>query len=470
MRMTSRFYYGSLGVLLLVLFGCVFCRANPTQRWNVLFFLVDDLGWRDLSCYGSQFYETPNMDRLAREGMRFTRAYAAHPRCVPSRYAVFTGKFPARARVPGGGGLLKSDFTMAKAFQDAGYRTFFAGKWHLSNKGVFPKDSGFDRNLTGGNAGAVHTHFYPYNLPGRTERQIIRGLEEGRRGEYLTDRLTEETVKFLRQPENRPFFAVLAHYAVHTPLEAKQEYTELYKKKLRTLNFGSVPEFVWEGPGVTKMRQDHPVYAAMIQSVDESLGRLLDTLEELNIAGKTLVVLTSDHGGLSNRGTNRRELATSNYPLRAGKGWLYEGGIRIPTIVRWPGVTAAGSVTGQVITNTDFFPTLLDAARLAARPDAHLDGVSFARVLRGSSEFERGPIYFHSPLGRPTSTGDSNSSALLEGGLKLIDWHEEERTELFDLVNDPGEQDDLSARMPAKTEEMLRKLSSWRIRVKAITK
>lgn len=464
--------------ILLIVYPMISCSGTNSNRCeenrhekaktNVIFFLVDDFGWRDLSCYGSEFYETPNMDKLASEGMKFNQAYAAHPRCVPSRYAIFTGKYPARARMPGGGGLIQEDYTMGDAFKEAGYSTFFAGKWHLSNKEVYPDDEGFDVNITGGHAGAVHTHFYPYNKKGKSKKQIISGLEEGNPGEYLTDRLTVETIKFIEQNKDEPIFAVLAHYAVHTPIESKEEYTSYYKRKIKSMDYADIPEYSPEGPGVTKMRQDNATYAGMIKSVDESIGRIMNKLEVLGIAENTIIVFTSDHGGLSNRGDNNRKLATSNSPLRAGKGWLYEGGIRIPTIVKWPGVAKAGSETEAVITNTDFYPTLVEAIGQSIPPDILLDGKSFVSVLKSGDKHDRGAIFWHSPKGRPHSTGDSNSSAMRSGKYKLIDWYDEGRVELFDLSKDLGEKNDLSSVLPDVRDGMCQELFSWRKEVNAI--
>ena len=443
---------------------------KPEGPLNVIIFLVDDFGYMDLACYGSDIYETPHIDQLASEGMKFNQSYVAHPRCVPSRYALQTGRFPAREKVPGGGGLKPGVLTIGQAFKDGGYRTFFAGKWHLSNKDVFPEDAGYDINLTGGHAGAVHTHFYPYNIEGKDEKQVITGMEDGQPGDYLTDALTKKTVDFITANKDTMFFAILSHYAVHTPIEAKQEHIDYYSGKIASTDFGNLPEYIEEGSGVTKMRQDNPVYAGMIHSVDESLGSIMDALKELGIEKRTLILFTSDHGGLSNRGFNTRTLATSNYPLRAGKGWLYDGGVKIPTIVKYPGVVKPGSESESVIINTDYFPTLLEAAGLQTYPEAHVDGRSFLPVLQTGRPQAREDLYWHSPLGRPHSTGDSNSSAFMSGHYKLIEWYDEGRVELYNLREDFQEQNDLSESMPEKTREMLQQLRDWRAEVNAVIK
>ena len=335
---------------------------------NVLFFLVDDMGWMDSSVYGSTFYETPHIDRLAEQGVRFQQAYTTHPRCVPARYSLLTGKFPARAGIPGRSyNMDPSEVTIAEAMKEGGYATYFTGKWHLQKtEDQAPENQGFDINIAGGHAGAPPSYFYPYEKAkkaGHKTKGGIHGLEGGQEGEYLTDRLTDETIRFFEQHQaensDQPFFAYVSHYAVHTPLEAKPELIQKYRKKLRGMSFDG-PEFI-EKDGTTKMHQDHAVYAAMVQSMDESLGRLMDSLDQLGILDETLILMTSDHGGLSNRGVNnKRPLATSNLPFRAGKGHCYEGGIRVPLIVKWPGVTSAGTMSDRVIAGTDHYPTLLE--------------------------------------------------------------------------------------------------------------
>ena len=454
-----------MAAALWIIAACAAAGGGP--RPNIIFFLVDDLGWRDLACTGSTFYETPHIDALAAEGLRFTRAYAAHPRCVPSRYAIMTGKFPARAGVPGRSyNLEPEEQTFAEALKAAGYATFFAGKWHLSKRTEQePQNQGFDVNIAGGAAGAPGSYFFPYNASktkGHTTEAPLRGLEEGKEGEYLNDRLTDETLSFLRRHHEEspgtPFLAVLSHYAVHTPLEAKEADIKVFERKLEKMEMAG-PAFA-DKDGTTKLRQDDPVYAAMIRNTDESLGRLIKLLDELGLAEDTVVLLTSDHGGLSNRGRNsQRRLATSNLPLRAGKGHLYEGGIRVPLIVRWPGRIKPGTESHEVVNGTDHFPTLLELAGL--EPVEGLDGVSYLAACSGGGLSRKGPLFWHSPKGRPNSTGDHNSSAILRGPLKLIDFYDDGRQELYDVASDPGELKDLAAERPEASAELLAELTQW---------
>ena len=449
-----------LRVLFLFSIALSVLSAAPEKGWpaakvpsgqsqpNILLFLVDDFGARDLGCYGSSFYETPAIDHLAAEGQRYTQAYAAHPRCVPSRYGLFTGRFPARDGCPGNTyNIAPETYTLAEALKDGGYATFFAGKWHLSKKPEeLPNAQGFDINVAGGAAGAPRSYFAPYNKSKNPHHKaaLIQGLDDAKEGEYLTDRLTDETVLFLRNHaasgSDKPFFAVLAHYAVHTPLEAKDKDAQYFERKLGPQD---KEEFILRD-GSTKLEQENAVYAAMIRSTDESLARLLKTLDELKLSDNTLIILTSDHGGLSNRGaSSTRPLATSNLPLRAGKGHLYEGGIRVPFIVRWPGVVSAGASCDAIVTGTDLYATCLAAAGLEPEPNHHIDSVSIMPAIQGEA-FERGAILWHSPRPRTSSTGDTASSALRLGKHKIIKfYYPSVRYELYDLLNDPEENENL---------------------------
>ena len=459
---------------------------------NIILFFVDDLGWMDIGCHGSTFYETPNIDRLAAEGVRYTQGYAAHPRCLPSRYGVITGCFPARGGVPGGKGHLQpEDYTMADALSEGGYTTCFAGKWHLTGpfgEKNLPENKGFHVNIAAGAAGAPPTYFFPYRrkpvsqLPDGWEKGLtkdaIQGLEDGREGDYLTDVLTDKSIEFVEANKDRPFFLYLSHYGVHTPFEAPQQMVKKYEEKLKTLKFEG-PEYVEvdqrTGRGDELRHQNNPVYAAMVERVDHSLGRVVQTLKQLGIEDRTIIVFTADNGGLSNRGAqdgkiSERPLATSNLPLRTGKGWLYEGGIREPFIVKWPGVTKAGTMnTTDVVVGTDLFPTFLEMAGLAQQPQHHRDGVSIVPSLKGL-KFSRGPVFWHSPTSRPYSTGDTDSSAVRIGDYKLLEWYNADHVELYDLSKDIGEQNDLSKIMPEKTAQMLGVLHDWRREIHAHTR
>lgn len=439
---------------------------------NVLFILVDDFGPTDLSCYGSRLYETPNMDRLAKQGVRFTQAYVAYPRCVPSRFAIFTGKHPApfqrdRDSVhvePG------RDVALGKPFQDAGYATFYCGKWHLGEGESSPGRVGFSTTVAAGAPGATRSHFAPYNQSrkgGKGEKHAIEGLDDAPEDEYLADRLTMETIEFIKENRERPFLAVLAHYAVHTPIEAKKHLTKRYAEKLDSMPTAS-EIYEPESAGENLLVQNNPTYAAMIESVDNGVGRLLKTLDRLDLAKNTIVVLASDHGGLSTRG-NKRELATSNRPFRAGKGHLYEGGLRIPMIVRWPDKILSREIHSPVMT-TDLFPTFLELAGLPLQPDAHVDGVSLASLLLKDQPMPARPFFWHNPAPRPTSTGDQFSSAIRVEDWKLLSFPVEERVELYNLQVDIEEANNLADTNIAKKDELLEMLNTWKKKVGASSK
>ena len=453
--------------------GC----ARPTHdSQNFVFFLIDDLGWTDVGSYGSTFYETSNIDRLAHGGMRFTNAYAASPVCSPTRASILTGKHPARLHITdwiGGsqrGMLLPADYTpqlaleevtIAEAFAAAGYTSAFIGKWHLGEQPYFPENQGFDVNVGGHGAGQPASYFYPYRNPSEsTSRWDVPGLENGHEGQYLTDHLTDEAVGFLQAHRERRFLLYLSHYAVHTPIQSKEALTEKYEAKAAGLPPSEGPAFRSEsGRGFTKQMQDHPAYAGMVQSVDESVGRVLDQLDELGLSETTVVIFMSDNGGLSTLARSRNA-PTANRPLRAGKGWLYEGGIREPLIVRWPGVVAPGSVCQEPVTSTDFFPTMLEIAGLELRPELHQDGLSLVPLLRRQGTLGREALYWHFP--HYHGSGNRPSGAVRAGDFKLIEWFEDGSVELYDLGRDVGEAVELSAQMPKRAAELRDKLSAWR--------
>jgi len=438
-----------------------FCMSGYAEKkMNVILFVVDDLGYFDLSITGSKFYETPNIDQLAKSGMQFQNAYVSHPRCVPSRYSLQTGKYPARKQIPGGKEQMQpSEVTIGEAFKEAGYTTFFAGKWHLgSSESQWPQNQGYDINIGGCNAGAPPSYFFPYNVKragDKSNYKEIVGLEKGEEGEYITDRLTDETIEFISSHNEEAFFAVLCHYAVHTPLQAKEE---------------KINKYHITKDGTTKMRQDNAIYAAMIESMDESLGRLVNTLKDEGIYDNTIIVFTSDHGGLSNRGEkSKRQLATSNLPLRAGKGHVYEGGTKVPFFVYWPGMVQPGTFSEQVTVNTDIFPTLLDVAGIPLKQEVHLDGISMLSALEGKKPTKR-TLFWHSPVARPESTGDENCSAIRDGNYKLIDFYDQQKLELYNLKIDPNETNNLSSSKGKLTKVLHEKLNNWKSDINAIHK
>jgi arylsulfatase A-like enzyme len=453
---------------LAALLGVIALGRGPAQaadrpRPNFVFILLDDLGWRDLGCYGGTFAETPHCDRLAAQGLRFTNAYAAGPVCSPTRASILTGKYPARLHLtdwlPGRADrptqkLLRPPFqpflpldeaTLARVLQPLGYASASIGKWHLGGSCFSPELHGFDLNVGGSERGSPPSYFFPYRNPSFR----LPGLEQGREGEYLTDRLTDEAEKFITAHRDRPFFLYLAHYAVHIPLQAKKGLVAKYEAKARARP---------DDP------RNNPVYAAMVESADDSVGRLLKKLEALGIADRTVVVLFSDNGGLSVR-EGPHTPATSNAPLRAGKGYLYEGGIREPLLVRWPGVVKPGRVCDVPVCSVDFFPTFLEVAGGRVDPRQNVDGVSLVPLLRQAGSPKRDALYWHYP--HYSNQGGKPAGAVRRGNFKLIEFYEDGRLELYDLEADPGERHNLAVQMPGKAKELHRALRGWRKAVDA---
>lgn len=445
--------------------------TNPAEQPpNIVLIISDDMGRQDLSLYGSQLYETPNIDQLAQDGMRFDNAYVNHPRCVPSRKGLLSGKHSARL----GSELIKrkhhlppEEVTFAEQLKTAGYHTGYIGKWHLGKKdGGWPKHQGFDENILAGSAGAPDSYFYPWGFKSKNGKNTF-GHVDGEKGEYLTDRMSQEATSFIERNKDKPFLLVLSHYSVHTPIQAKEEHIEYYRRKLNEMGVKpggkqATHDIVKDPDGVSeyKTEQNHPVYAAMVGAVDHSVGLLTNKLKELDLEDNTIVIFTSDHGGLSSRGPNNRELATSNLPYRQGKGWLYDGGLRVPMIVKWPGITKAGSISEVQVTNTDHYATILQIGGLDLSPKHHVDGESYLEALKGKN-YQRSPMFFHSPIPRPGSTGDTSSSAIIEGKWKLIHWFEADRYELFDISNDIGEKQNVAAQNPDIVQSLTEKLTAW---------
>jgi arylsulfatase A-like enzyme len=472
---------------------------KPAKKPNVIVILADDLGWADLSCYGSTFHESPNLDRLAAEGMRFTQAYSSSPYCSPSRAGILTGRHPARVQItdyiPSNGrsgkylpGEMKmqlshEEVTLAEVLQDAGYATWHVGKWHLGKEPFLPESQGFDVNVAGNHSGAPASYFWPYghDMPQRAKAyhgSPVPGLvDRGKEGEHLCDRLTSEAIRLIEQRKaDQPFFLYLPFYDVHTPIQAKANLIEKYRAKARRMGIPEEAEFIQEGTaargtpvgqtigdrargqtiGKTRVRQNDPVYAAMVETMDDNVGRLLARLDELGIADNTLVVFTSDNGG---------HHITSNAPLRGCKGWLYEGGVREPWIVRWPGVTKPGSECKIPVMNTDIMPTVLEIAGLPARPDLHRDGRSFATLLKGGAEPVHEALFWHFP--HYGNHGSGPCSSVLRGDWKLIEWLEDDSVELFNLAEDLGEKHDFAAEHPDCVKAMRERLHAWREEVRA---
>jgi arylsulfatase A-like enzyme len=451
------------------------------DRPNIIFILIDDLGYTDLGCYGSTFYETPNIDALARQSMKFTNAYAACPVCSPTRASIMTGKYPARLHLtdwipgiqamdnPETRKLIAPEFNQQLPLEEttiaevlsAGYTTAAIGKWHLGQEPFYPEHQGFDVNVAGNDKGSPPGYFSPYQ-----RREWKLNLDPGPRGEYLTDRLTDEALRFIEQNKRRPFFLYLSHYAVHKPIQSKQALTAKYEQKAADLPDPPVARFRRDEKTITRQVQDYPPYAGMVESVDDSVGRVLEKLTQLALDHNTIVIFFSDNGGLSTqigRPTTQRAAAalvpTANLPLRAGKGWLYEGGIREPLLIRWPGLTRPGSVCSEPVTSTDFFPTILEAAGLPPMPDLHKDGLSLVPLLKDAPALDRDAIYWHYPHYHPS--GHTPAAAVRARDYKLIEFYEDNRIELYDLARDPVEQHDLSAEMPEKAAELRQMLRNW---------
>ena len=437
--------------------------APPKKQPNILFILTDDLGYHDLGFTGSKIYQTPNIDRLAGEGLSFGQAFSSYPRCVPSRYGLLTGTYPVNedngflAGIP-------AEQNFIKQFTAAGYNAYYVGKWHLGIDNCSPKGFGFTDSYAAGESGATGSRFYPFNVLKKNsgEPKPIEDVEkDGKTGDYLSDLLTGRTMQFIRDNgRDKPFLAVLAYYAVHTPLEAKPEDRERNAKEIAAFDYGDTPEYLPEGTGRRKMRQDHPDYAGMVENVDYNVGRLLDLLRELKIDDNTIVVFSSDHGGLSNDGTRKRELATTNFPLRAGKGHLYEGGIRVPLILHWNKKIKPCADPDNIILGMDVFPTLLEMA--TGKKVSGIDGRSYVPVLKGKENWRNRTVFWHEDKARPNSTGDTKCSVIRSGDYKLLQFYKEDRIELYNVKTDVSEADNLAQTDPERAKTMLKELKDWK--------
>ena len=438
-----------------------------SQKPNILIIHVDDLGFYDLSINGSQIYQTPNIDALAKQSVVFNNAYANYPRCVPSRYAMMTGNYPIQnGDVPDDGFEMTSvpdNKKFVKNIKASGYQTAYFGKWHLGSEQSL-KDFGYDFSFAAGHAGSPISFLYPFNEPngkGINDKTPIPDVDAvSKEGDYLMDVMTENVAKYIENVDkNKPFMAMFSFYAVHQPLEAKEKDIERNKVEIKNFDFGNQPEYINEGTGRTKMRQDNPTYAAMVETMDENVGKLLQLLKDLKLDDNTIIIFSSDHGGLSNDGTNQRQLATTNYPLRAGKGWLYDGGIKVPLMVKWNGKFQPKTDKESLVMLMDVFPTLLD---ITVQKDLKTNGKSFLPLLENKEQWTDRTVFWHSSKARPTNTGDTKSSAIRKGDFKLINWYKEGRTELYNIVEDPSETNNISKENPQLTEQLLKELNHWK--------
>ncbi|SCX99764.1 Arylsulfatase A [Nonlabens sp. Hel1_33_55] len=467
------FYLQVLALILLLTASCSskiqdkntseLVTSSATVKPNILILHVDDLGYHDLSINGSKIYQTPIIDQLARESVRFTNAYANYPRCVPSRYAMLTGNYPVQdGDVPDDSfsiDHLEDDKNYIKAIDDAGYQTAYFGKYHL---GESPTDLGFDTSVAAGHAGSPISYIAPFNVNKRkweSNKDPILDLDAiAKPGEYLTDVLTSQTIDYIKNRDSQqPFMAMLAFYNVHQPFEAKEEDIKRNRKEIKDFDYGNTLEYIKEGTGRTKMRQDNATYAAMVENTDENIGRILDMLKIEGLLNNTIIIFSSDHGGLSNDGTKERQLATSNYPLRAGKGHLYEGGIKVPFFVKANDLEPRDE--NSLVMLMDVFPTL---ANLTSNKQPVAAGQNMLPVWYDQENWNDRTVFWHSSKARPVNTGDTKSSAVRQGKYKLIHWYEEDRKELYNMEADPGEQNDLSGTMPDVVVTLSRKLTNWK--------
>ncbi|MBT5816280.1 MAG: sulfatase [Opitutales bacterium] len=450
---------------------------KPTLRQaqdlpNVVVVFVDDLGWKDLGCYGSSFYETPNIDQLAGQGVVFNRAYSSCNVCSPTRASLMTGKYPQRIGftswlnpdIPNGANsaetyLPPSETTIGEAFQQAGYRTGYIGKWHVGSEEVgMPKQHGFDWQTATAKHGLPGSYFHPYKSK-RIPTADVPDLEDGKPGDYLTDVLTDKGIGFIKETVDegkQPFFLILGHYAVHTPIQAPEELVKKYEAKKKRLYADTplkmIPErFYREVPA----RQQNPIYAAMIENLDTNIGKVITALDELGVTKDTIIVFTSDNGGSCMPGSR----PTSNYPLRASKGWNYEGGIRIPTFITWPGTIPTMETDEPVIT-MDIYPTLLELTGNDQLPEQTVDGHSLVPLIHGEKKSLNRPFlawwYPHS-----NGHGTHPTQAILKDGWKLVHYMDEKETELYRLDDDEGERNDLADAQPERTRELLEILNQW---------
>jgi arylsulfatase A-like enzyme len=445
---------------------CALCGSLSAAPPNIVFILADDLGAKDLCIEGSTCYETPHLDRIAKEGMRFTHGYATCQVCSPSRASIMTGKFPARHGITDWIGaatgtnwnrndrvlppeyvrhLPHADTTLAEALRSNGYRTFFAGKWHLGGEGSLPDDHGFDLNIGGHHAGSPPGgYFSPFQNP---------KMKDGPAGESLPIRLASETASFIRSNNGRPFLAYLSFYSVHGPIQTTPALWKKYRDKAAaTLHLG--PRFLIDRTLPVRQVQDCPIYAGMMESMDDAVGMVVKALDDLGIAGSTIVIFTSDNGGVSSGDA----YATSNLPYRGGKGRQWEGGIREPYFIKAPGITAPGTTCDVPVTGADFFPTLLELAGLDPLPAQHVDGVSLVPLLKGGTIPEL-PLFWHYP--HYGNQGGEPGAIIRRGDWKLIHYYEDGRDELYNLAADLGEQSDLAATEPVRTRNLRAELDAW---------
>ena len=461
MRTQVRFMTALCVVLTMSLNTCLSyaVTADSPPKPNIVFLLADDFGVKDLGCYGSTFFETPNLDRLAAEGVRFTNAYSSHPVCGPSRTAIMSGMSPARLGLVGiGGSIAKVEKSWPEVLKEQGYTNQFIGKWHMGGAASVTQ-RGFDFNIAGHGTGQPSDYYYPYKSA-RTRSQNVPDMEDGKPGDYLTDKLTDKALKFLDDHHQKPFLLYFSFYQVHKPavanVQGREDLVEYFEKKLATWEPASGPmtRKISNGPGEIdeSLVQTNVGYAAQVKCMDENIGRVLDKLESLGVADNTIVMFTADQGSMC---TSKR-MVSSQAPYRMGKGFVHEGGIRAPFIVKWPGQATPGTTNDSVTLNTDIYPTVLDLLGLPLRPRQHVDGVSMKAALLGKQiPFSR---TFRWAYPSSHGLGHEPSVSVRKGDYKLIYWFKAGIRELYNVVEDPGEMRNLVAVMPERTEELFAEL------------
>lgn len=457
---------------------------NNNRRPNIIFILADDLGWADLTSYGSTFYETPNLDKLASKGTKFTQGYATCPVCSPTRASLMTGKYTVKTGVtdwipgrqengkakpfekliaqPTAYQLALEENTIGEYAVANGYKTFFAGKWHLGEEEKYwPDYQGFQINKGGWSKGSPTAKindstggfFTPYGNP---------RLKDGPKGEYITDRLANECIAFMESNQQSPFFMMYSMYAVHNPLQAPAALIKKYEEKQKKLNLKSDQRFAkdeawmkFEDGWKRRLVQDNPVYAAMIENMDWNIGRILQKLKELGLDENTLVIFTSDNGGLS----TAEGSPTVNGPLRGGKGWLYEGGVRVPLIIYWNNKITAGTIADVPVTTADFYPTIAKVINAAYQKDKQVDGEDIFKILQKTEQYQKRKLYWHYP--HYSNQGGKPGSSIREGNYKLIYNYEDETTELYDIKNDISETKNLAASNRQIEQQLKKDLFKW---------
>ncbi|WP_169513427.1 sulfatase [Flexithrix dorotheae] len=453
--------------LTLILFSCSKNVKNEEKKTtpNVVFILVDDLGWADLECYGSTFYETPNLNELANEGILFTNAYAASPVCSPTRGAILTGKYPTSINItdwipgqnPKGTKLTGpedldelplEEVTFAEVLKEEGYQTFFAGKWHLGDGKYLPENQGFDINIGGIDKGSPPGGYYS---PYKNEK-----LPDGPVEEYLTDRLTDESIQFIDQTKEHPFLLYLSFYTVHTPIQASKKHLGKFQEKANKLGIKD-PELIPEREGLTVSNQYNPDYASMVYAMDENVGRLIKKLKDEGLWENTLLIFTSDNGGLATLDKRRNAAPTSNKPLRAGKGWCYEGGIKVPLIIKPPHTHRSKIAKSETpVISMDFYPTILEMVDVKNESVKNTEGESLVPLIKGDKNLKRNEIFWHFPHYHGSAW--TPGAAIRLGDWKLIEFYESGETELYNLKEDQEEKNNLNTSKPAIASKLKAKL------------